>query len=282
MALPTTAPFFFETETAGLMFVRHRWPQSFRWWLFCRLPREDVAADYECAYDCPENPKWHLLHCGVLREPPSPVCVSPLAPWPHTPISPQPQCRGHGSHSVPASKSKKGAPKVEGGPRPKEETVLVATTTTSTTKASIRFAAFLCEISGSYSTFPPSWQAGLPWPTSGNRRQQSRRRYATNGFALSPYVPCSWTAFRWVVEPGSEVMRLSPSSHPSVPKGDAPVRPRKNSACAVALKLRSVDNSFDRWPRVGPLYRCAAPRRLSWLNVRRDQSTKASETAKLS
>jgi len=82
--------------------------------------------------------------------------------------------------------AKKGAPKVEGGPRPKEETVLVATTTTSTTKASIRFAAFLCEISGSYLTFPPSGQAGLLWPTSGNRRQQSRRRYATNGFALSP------------------------------------------------------------------------------------------------
>jgi hypothetical protein len=68
-ALPTTAPFFFETETAGLMFVRHRWPQSFRWWLFCRLPREDAAADYECAHDCPENPKLHLLHCGVLRSP---------------------------------------------------------------------------------------------------------------------------------------------------------------------------------------------------------------------
>jgi hypothetical protein len=36
-ALPTTAPYFFETETAGLMFVRHRWPQSFRWWLFVGL-----------------------------------------------------------------------------------------------------------------------------------------------------------------------------------------------------------------------------------------------------
>ena len=31
------------------MFVRHRWPQSFPWWLFCRFPREDAAADYECA-----------------------------------------------------------------------------------------------------------------------------------------------------------------------------------------------------------------------------------------
>ena len=68
-ALPITAPFFFESETAGLMFVPHRWPQSFRWWLFCRFSREDAAADYECAHDCPENPKWHLLHCGVLRRP---------------------------------------------------------------------------------------------------------------------------------------------------------------------------------------------------------------------
>ena len=68
-ALPITAPFFFESETAGLMFVRHRWPQSFCWWLFCRFSREDAAADYECAHYCPEDPKWHLLHCGVLRRP---------------------------------------------------------------------------------------------------------------------------------------------------------------------------------------------------------------------
>jgi hypothetical protein len=30
-ALPTIAPFFFESETAGLTFDRHRWPQRFRW-----------------------------------------------------------------------------------------------------------------------------------------------------------------------------------------------------------------------------------------------------------
>jgi hypothetical protein len=30
-ANPITAPFFFESETAGLMFVRPRWPQGFRW-----------------------------------------------------------------------------------------------------------------------------------------------------------------------------------------------------------------------------------------------------------
>jgi hypothetical protein len=33
-------------------------------------------------------------------------------------------------------------------------------------------------------------------------KQQSRRRYAANGFALSPYVPCSRTrhvcAFAWI------------------------------------------------------------------------------------
>jgi hypothetical protein len=68
-ALPITAPFFFESETAGLMFVRHRWPHSFCWWPFCRFPREDAAADYECGHNCPENPKLHLRHCGVLRRP---------------------------------------------------------------------------------------------------------------------------------------------------------------------------------------------------------------------
>jgi len=68
-ALPITAPFFFERKTAGLIFVRRCWPQSFCWLLFCRLSREDAAADYECAHDCPENPKWNLLHCGVLRRP---------------------------------------------------------------------------------------------------------------------------------------------------------------------------------------------------------------------
>ena len=49
------------------MFVRRCWPQGFPWWLFLRFPREDTAADYERGHDCPENPKLHLLHCGVLR-----------------------------------------------------------------------------------------------------------------------------------------------------------------------------------------------------------------------
>src|SRR6516164_3432645 len=66
-ALPISAPFFFETETARLMFVRRCWRQRLYWWLFLRFPREDAAADYECGHDCPENPKLHLRHCGVLR-----------------------------------------------------------------------------------------------------------------------------------------------------------------------------------------------------------------------
>ena len=54
----------------------------------------------------------------------------------------------------------------------------------------------------------------------------------------SPYVPCSWTAFVGL----SNWCHLS--SLPSVQKGDASVRQSKNSACVVALKLRSVDNSL--------------------------------------
>jgi hypothetical protein len=66
-ALPISATFFFESKTAGLTFVRHRWPQRFCRWLFRRFPREDAAADYECGRDRPENPKVDLLHRGVLR-----------------------------------------------------------------------------------------------------------------------------------------------------------------------------------------------------------------------
>jgi hypothetical protein len=65
--MPISASFFFEREAAGLMFDWHRWPHSLRWWLFCQFPREDTAADYERRHDCPESPKLHLLHCGVLR-----------------------------------------------------------------------------------------------------------------------------------------------------------------------------------------------------------------------
>src|SRR5262249_13005873 len=66
-ALPINALFFFESETAGLMFVGHRWPESFHWWLFSCFAREDAAAGDECGHDCPESPKRYLLHCGVLR-----------------------------------------------------------------------------------------------------------------------------------------------------------------------------------------------------------------------
>src|SRR5215813_13270147 len=48
------------------MFVRHRWPYGFHWWLFSWFAREDAAADDECGHDCPESPKRYLLHCGVL------------------------------------------------------------------------------------------------------------------------------------------------------------------------------------------------------------------------
>jgi hypothetical protein len=58
-ALPTTAPFFFESETAGLMFVRHRWPQRFRWWFFSWFPREDAAADHYCGHGCNEKSKLY-------------------------------------------------------------------------------------------------------------------------------------------------------------------------------------------------------------------------------
>ena len=58
------------------MFVRHCWSQSFCWWLFPWFPRENADADYECGHDCPENPKLHLRHCGVLRRPtPLPAIV---------------------------------------------------------------------------------------------------------------------------------------------------------------------------------------------------------------
>jgi hypothetical protein len=62
-AMPTSASFFFESETARLTFVQHRWPQGFRWWLFCQFPREDTAAHYERRHDYPEAPKLHVLHC---------------------------------------------------------------------------------------------------------------------------------------------------------------------------------------------------------------------------
>jgi hypothetical protein len=47
------------------MFVRHRWPQSFPWWLFGRLPRENAAGDYKRGHRRKKQPKLNLLHRGV-------------------------------------------------------------------------------------------------------------------------------------------------------------------------------------------------------------------------
>jgi hypothetical protein len=58
--------------------------------------------------------------------------------------------------------------------------VLVAPTTTSTIKASIRFATFLCEISGSFLTFPEHRAL-----SAAQTAEPSALR-AANGFALSP------------------------------------------------------------------------------------------------
>jgi hypothetical protein len=67
-ARPITAPLFFESETAGLMFdVLHHWPQGFRWLFFSWFPRENAAADYKHGHSQNEDHKLHLLHRGVLR-----------------------------------------------------------------------------------------------------------------------------------------------------------------------------------------------------------------------
>jgi hypothetical protein len=68
-ARPITAPFFFESKTTGLMFVRNCCPQSFHGQLFCWFPREDAAADYPCKHGGKKHPKLCLLHRGVLRSP---------------------------------------------------------------------------------------------------------------------------------------------------------------------------------------------------------------------
>jgi hypothetical protein len=77
-------------------------------------------------------------------------------------------------------------------------------------------------------------------------KQQSRRWYAADGFAFVPIVPFSWTAF--VGLPNRAVkwcgkLHLPPTFRSK--KRERSVRPRKNSARAVALKLRSVDKSFN-------------------------------------
>src|SRR5215831_4884285 len=66
--LPINALFVFESETTGLTFVRHRWPQSLRWQLFSWFPREDQAADYKCGRSQSKAHKLQLVHV---------VCPSP-------------------------------------------------------------------------------------------------------------------------------------------------------------------------------------------------------------
>jgi hypothetical protein len=61
-ARPITAPLFFESETAGLMFVLHHWSQGFRWLFFSWFPRENAAADYKHGHSQNEDHKLHLLH----------------------------------------------------------------------------------------------------------------------------------------------------------------------------------------------------------------------------
>src|SRR5262245_26531966 len=66
--LPINALFVFESETTGLTFVRHRWPQSLRWQLFSWFPREDQAADYKCGHSQSKAHKLQWVHV---------VCPSP-------------------------------------------------------------------------------------------------------------------------------------------------------------------------------------------------------------
>jgi hypothetical protein len=55
-----TAPFFFKSETAGLMFVEHRWR---RWrCLSFWFAREDAAADHQSGHRREENSKLQKLH----------------------------------------------------------------------------------------------------------------------------------------------------------------------------------------------------------------------------
>jgi hypothetical protein len=86
--------------------------------------------------------------------------------------------------------------------------VLVATTTTSTAKASIRFAAFLCEISGSYLTFPPHGQAELPWSTRGSA-QHSNSNCSCWGLPddYATTTPIDATKLRFVINNLASIVR---------------------------------------------------------------------------
>ena len=74
--LPIRAPFFFETEAAGLMCVRHSWPQSFRWcvprlkWLW---QRGDIHCDAQCLFAC---------ELSYRRLPTRPILKMDVREWP--------------------------------------------------------------------------------------------------------------------------------------------------------------------------------------------------------
>jgi hypothetical protein len=81
-------------------------------------------------------------------------------------------------------------------------------------------------------------------------KQQSRRRAERlTALPSSPDVPRSWTAFVGLPKPGSEANAAALHLRPKLrAKGHAAVRPGKHNACAVTLKLRSVDKSlFAFW-----------------------------------
>jgi hypothetical protein len=70
------------------------------------------------------------------------------------------------------------------------------------------------------------------------QRQQSRRRPSANGFALSPYVPFSRTAFVGLSKLGGEVMcSFTIVPHFRSAGRDAPVRPRKHNVCAQGPQM---------------------------------------------
>jgi hypothetical protein len=64
-----TAPFFFESETAGLTLVGHCWPQGFRLQFFSWFPRENAARDYKRGHGYKKHRKLDLLHRGVSNAP---------------------------------------------------------------------------------------------------------------------------------------------------------------------------------------------------------------------
>jgi hypothetical protein len=140
--------------------------------------------------------------------------------------------------------------------------------------ASTPFATVLCEIRAEGSVLPTS-------RAPRGSKQQSRRRYAANGFAFVPH-PCrvlgqhSSGCRNWTVK----VMRqTSPASLP-LKEG----RPPSDRVRLAPTQARSscdllITRAFDSWLRVGPLYRCAAPR--GAIMAKRKKASKVQKRAKL-